>query len=90
GYQVYNYLRPPFIVIMSPEDNMVSTEREIEIHGKTERGILVKINNEVVQGDEHEFRYRYFLTPGVNILEIEAERRFGKKLHIRRIVMYNP
>ncbi|MBI5420813.1 MAG: hypothetical protein HZA35_00660 [Parcubacteria group bacterium] len=90
GYQAYNYFRLPSLVILSPEDNAIRMEREIEIRGKTEQGVLVKINNEAVQIDRNEFQYRYFLTPGVNILDIVAERRFGKKLHIRRIVMYNP
>jgi len=90
GYQAYNYFRFPFLMVSSPKDNTISTENEIEVVGKTESGVFVKINNEAVQTSGNEFQYRYFLTPGVNILDIVAEKRFGKKLHIRRMVMYNP
>jgi|GEM_PF-6258698 len=90
GYQAYNYFRFPFLVVLSPKDNTISVGNEVEVVGKTEPGVLVKINNEIVGVSENEFQYRYFLAPGVNILDIVAERRFGKKLHIRRTVMYNP
>lgn len=90
GYQAYNYFRLPFLSITAPTDNMVSTEHQIGIRGRTEGGVLVKVNNEVIQVTDNEFNHMYFLTPGVNILDIVAERRFGKKLHIQRMVMYNP
>ncbi len=90
GYQAYNYFRPPFLSIISPTDNMISTEHQIGIRGRTEEGVLVKVNNEVIQVTNNEFNHAYFLTPGVNILDMVAERRFGKKLHIQRMVMYNP
>ncbi len=91
GYQAYNYFRSPFLFLSFPEDNMISNGNQIEVRGVTEVGVSLKINGEAVEkNDKQEFISHYFLIPGVNILDVVAERRFGKKLHIRRTIMYNP
>lgn len=90
GYQAYNFFRPPFLVITQPSDDFVSNEGRVDVRGRTEQGVRVVINGEDVEKDENEFSYSYFLTPGVNTLDIVAERRFGGQLRIRKTVMYNP
>ncbi|MDE1970192.1 MAG: helix-turn-helix domain-containing protein [Patescibacteria group bacterium] len=90
GYQAYNYFRYPFLSISFPEDSYLSSSSQIVVVGKTEAGVLVAINGVHVNVVGTSFSYPYTLAPGVNVLTITAQKRFGKQLHLERLVMYNP
>lgn len=67
-------ITPPTLEITSPSSGIEVLEKIIEIKGKTEPGITVKIKDVSVLSDPQtgEFKISYSLEEGTNILEVKA------------------
>lgn len=72
-YKVFYKAEKPRLEIIRPENNSIVKEEEIKIEGKTEKEVLVKINeNPVVVNANNEFIYPLKLQPGENKISIKA------------------
>ena len=72
-YNVTFIDEPPKLEIEAPADNAKVSNPEIEIKGKTDPGVTVKLNNlPLVVGVDGNFRTSYRLKDGENKLEIIA------------------
>lgn len=72
-YKVFYKAEKPRLEIIKPENNSIVKEEEIKIEGKTEKEVLVKINdNPVVVNANNEFIYPLKLQPGENKISIKA------------------
>ncbi|MDI6861715.1 MAG: stalk domain-containing protein [Caldisericia bacterium] len=74
-------ITPPQLEIISPLSNTEVLEKIIEIKGKTEPGITVKVKDISTQSDQQtgEFKISYSLEDGLNKIEVKAIDRAGNE-----------
>lgn len=74
-------ITPPPLEIISPLSNIEVLEKIIEIKGKTEPGITIKVKDIISQSDQQtgEFKVSYPLEDGLNKIEIKAIDKAGNE-----------
>lgn len=79
GLQYRRLNRPPSLVIDQPKNEIIVTERKVDVFGRTDTDATVTINGTttLVRGDG-KFFDQVTLEPGVNTITIMATSRFGK------------
>lgn len=78
---------PPFLDLETPEENLVTAERRIDVLGKTDPDATVAINGvSVLVRSDGKFFDQVSLDPGVNKIEVTASSRYGKTMTIVREV----
>lgn len=89
GYQFNQYLSPPGIEIVSPEENVFRNRQKVTVIGKTEPESTVRIYNEELFPDNNGFfRYEFPLKKGLNTLQIEVTGPNGKKtVHVEEFML---
>ena len=88
SYQLFQYLKPPTIQILSPTSNTFKRELTIKIIGKTEKEAEVTIMGErVYQDKEGMFEYIMPLKQKENTLLIEVIGANGKKTILEKKFM---
>lgn len=76
---INNILKPPSLMIFSPQDGIITNESSIEIIGKTEKETKININKENIKINEQGvFDQPIILSPGINTIIITAESKHGK------------
>jgi len=76
GWEVKNFIEPPYLQIIEPENNSITTESKTTIIGKTEPEVSLWINNQSVLADpEGNFTQEVELTNGLNSFEISAKKK---------------
>lgn len=84
-YQLFQYLRPPIIHIITPVSSTFKRQQTVKIIGKTEREAVVTIMGErVYQNKEGVFEYIMPLKDKENKLSIEVVGANGKKTILQR------
>ncbi|MBP9691112.1 helix-turn-helix domain-containing protein [Candidatus Woesebacteria bacterium] len=79
-YQFKQFLSPPEITIISPQERVFRNVSKIRVIGKTIRESTVLIYNEELFPDENgEFSYEFPLKKGLNTLQIQVTGPNGKK-----------
>ncbi len=87
GYQM---MRPPKLLIVSPQNNSLSAIDTIEVVGRAEGKAQVTINGEyVVKSEDGVFREVVGLQEGVNIIAVSAAKRFGRSRNENRTVIFS-
>jgi transcriptional regulator with XRE-family HTH domain len=90
-WELVQFLSPPELVILSPERDMIVSERDIEVVGKTAPEAIVEINGQAirVEPDGH-FHEQVFLNEGLNTLRVSTRsKRSQDRVEIRH-VLYDP
>lgn len=84
-----NLFAPPKIIIYSPPENYITTEKIITVKGRvSHHEAIVMINNQVVGlNDKNIFEEKISLLPGVNTLKISARKKFGSERTIFRQII---
>jgi hypothetical protein len=83
-------IKPPKLEIIQPPTDISTTEKTIEIIGKTESTAFVSINDQKIYIDkEGNFKAELNLSEGLNTIKIESKNRFNKINTITRRVVYN-
>jgi len=78
-HQINSFNSKPYLFIESPTGDMVVSEKNIIVSGKTEKDATLEINGqEVSVGEDGYFRQELVLSSGRNLLVVEAKNRFGK------------
>ena len=91
GWQLISIIEPPEIVLLSPVNDILTHEAEIEVLGLVEGEASVYINGEpIVVNDDFTFETTVDLEQGLNDLVIEAERRYSRRAIIERSVVFDP
>lgn len=86
SYQLFQFLRPPVVQIISPQTSMFKREKTINIIGKTDKEAVITIMGErVYQNKEGVFEYIMPLKQKINPLSIEVIGANGKKTIFERI-----
>ena len=89
GYQVYQFTKPPLLVIDTPKNLSAKTNKDSTIvRGRTAEDAEVSINGISVNADENgRFERGIYLANGKNELLIEAVNQQGKRSHETAIII---
>lgn len=89
GYRRIN--QPPTLAVDTPKEQQVSTERKIDVLGRTDIDATVAVNGtSVLVRSDGKFFEQVTLEPGVNTITISTTSRFGKSATVTRKVTYQP
>ena len=79
---------PPELKIIYPEDNLLTSERSIEIIGESENEAEIKINGELVLNNQDgNFSQIINLKSGINNITISAKKKYSKEQIIIKQVL---
>lgn len=82
----YALINPPLFVD-SPKDGLVTSDKDIQVYGRTDANAVITINGETVSvEDDGTFSKTLSLFPGDTIIEISAKHRLGKEANVKRRV----
>lgn len=91
GLQYRQITQPPTLSVDSPKEGLVSSEKKIEVIGKTDPDATVVVNNvSVLVRSDGRFYDVFVLEVGVNRITVVATSRFGKITTVTREVGYKP
>jgi len=86
SFQMYQYIKPPKIEILSPSTFVYKREKTVTVVGKTEKEAMVTILGErVYQDKEGIFKYVLPLKQKNTVLSIEVVGANGKKTQLDKI-----
>lgn len=87
--QYQGYAGVPPLLIESPENNLVTTTKEIWIKGISYKNTFVYVNGKEAKTTETgSFRFPVVLDDGVNTIIVKASNRLGKETEIKLSVIY--
>lgn len=93
GYLVfagYRMVRPPNLLIVSPQNNALSVVDTIQVVGRTEESARILINGEEVsKGEGGVFHQVVGLHDGVNVITVLASKKFGNAHSETRTVIFS-
>lgn len=85
SYQMYQYLKPPTVTILSPKESTFKRQPTVKVVGKTENEAVITIMGErVYQNKDGIFEYIFPLKNKTNTLLIEVVGANGKKASLHR------
>lgn len=88
GYRLEKITAPPELVINTPEQNIITEEKKINISGMTEAETNIMINGELALSDnEGKFSKEINLRSGMNVITIVAKKKHGKENIITRQIL---
>lgn len=95
GYFVWQFtllVRPPEIVLFTPADGLATDSALLDVRGEITRGeVTLMINgDEVVVNADHTFSTTIDLVSGLNVITVEAKRRYSRSATIYRRVVFEP
>jgi len=91
GWQIFLITDAPTLTVFSPADEMLTKEAIIVVEGHVDDESTIYVNGkQVVLYDDKTFLTEVDLERGLNIITIEAERRYSRTAHIERSVVFNP
>lgn len=87
GLQYRNLQLPPSLTIDSPKEKLITTEKRIDVLGKTDPDATVTINgvSAIVRSDGRFFD-QVTLVSGINKITVSVTSRYGKSLTVIREV----
>lgn len=89
AYSVHSILRPPRLIVHTPQDSQVFDERQVTLEGETEPEVELTVNQEsVLIESDGTFRETLNLPEGVSILRVAAKKRHSKaqELYLRVVI----
>lgn len=90
GFQIHSIVSPPEIIIISPLDNALTHTSRIQIEGIADIDATVYVNGkQVVVDKDSTFTTEIYLEKGLNIVQIEAERRYSNRSYTERRVVFD-
>lgn len=88
GFRMNKIVSPPFLIVSSPEENLIIKEKTVEVSGVTEMEAQLFINGEMVLSDARGIFYKKVdLKNGVNVIIITAKKKYGRARTIQRQVL---
>ncbi|MFH1711981.1 MAG: helix-turn-helix domain-containing protein [Patescibacteria group bacterium] len=91
GWQIQAIVSPPEVVLLSPVDASMTKKAMVEVEGVVEGEATVYVNGEqIVVNQDQSFETLVDLEKGLNVIMIEAERRYSRRAVIERRVVFDP
>ena len=86
-FQARGYLLGPQVSLENPKQGEILKDKLLIIKGRAVDVSKIYLNGRQIFTDEGgNFSEQYLLAPGVNVIRIDAEDKFGKKASIERMV----
>lgn len=87
-FQIKEIVEPPKLIIYSPAEGFVTTEKNILLKGETNPEVQVLVNGLLIPVNERGvFDEKIDLKTGINTFVIEANKKHGKKVELNRHVI---
>lgn len=85
-----SFVSAPRLIILEPSDQAIIDRAELVIHGETDQGARVLINDQpAFVGTKGDFIEKLLLQPGLNTIVVSTANRFGKErvetLHVEAV-----
>lgn len=91
GFSVHQILKPPKLVVYSPQDSEVYNNRSIVLTGETEPEVELTVNQEgVLIETDGTFNETLNLPEGVSILRVAAKKKHSKEQEVYIKVVIEP
>jgi hypothetical protein len=91
GLELKRMVAPPTIVLSSPQDGLVTTDRTVAVEGRTEREITVLVNGKPISPDlKGEFRDSLELQDGTNVITVTGQKKHSQEVTLTRRVLVLP
>ncbi len=88
-FLAYGALQPPHLTVSNPPDNYESRGHSTVVEGAVPEGSDVSINGQrVLKRNDGTFRQEVILSPGVNIINVSAAKKYSKETVVTRKVLY--
>lgn len=88
GFQYFKFLSPPKLEVFEPKDNVIITNREVLVYGKTDPDSVVMVNNQpILINDKGEFSAKIEIFEGSKEINVVAKARSGKETIISRRII---
>lgn len=81
------FVRKPKIVLDSPAENEIIKGEKVEVSGRTDPLVILRINGQEVKLINGKFSQEIAVNPGAVTISISATNKFGKKQELERTVM---
>ncbi len=89
GWQISAIMAPPEISIFEPRDGLSTTQARVTVNGQAEEQVELWINGvQVILDANGYFSTVVDLERGLNIIKIEASKRYSKTAEIYRTVVF--
>lgn len=90
GWEVNKIISAPALLVISPQDNFVTDNSQVQLVGETEKEVKLLINNRPLLSDRAgKFSLTLDLQKGLNIIKISAQKKYSKEQVIYRKVIVN-
>ena len=88
SYQLYGIVKPPILVLSSPETDMVTVEHTLYVSGYTEKEAKIFVNDQAIAVDHNgQFAEAVDLQDGLNVLEISAQRKHSRNNRVVKHIL---
>jgi cytoskeletal protein RodZ len=89
GIQYRRLQLPPTLVIESPKNGIIVSDKRVDIIGETDPDATVTVNGVgVIVHPDGKFFDQISLTPGLNTITVVATSRFGKNITLAKTIMF--
>ncbi|MBU0531536.1 MAG: helix-turn-helix domain-containing protein [Candidatus Uhrbacteria bacterium] len=89
GWQIRSIMAPPDISIYEPIDGLATNEARVKVSGQAEEQVELWINGvQVILDVDGNFSTVVDLERGLNIIKIEASKRYSKTAELYRTVVF--
>lgn len=89
-FQAQKLIAGPAIAFISPSEPTVVNESVLEVRGTAERIAFLELDGKQIYIDETGiFEEKLILSPGVNIIKLEAQDRFGRDVSRQLHIFYD-
>ena len=90
-WQLNQLLAPPKVTVLTPQDQLLTDEAEVIVSGFIESEASVFINGVfVVVNEDLTFSSTVHLQEGMNVISVEAMRRYSRTAQLQRVVVFDP
>ncbi len=91
GVQLTKMITPPTIVLSSPAEGLVTTDRTVAVEGTTESEVALVINGKTISPDESgRFKDSLDLQEGLNVITIVGTKKHSKSMTVTRRIIALP
>lgn len=91
GVQLTKIVTPPTIVLSSPAEGLVTTNRTVSVEGTTESEVALVINGKSISPDETgRFKDSLDLQEGLNVITIVGTKKHSKSMTVTRRIIALP
>lgn len=91
AFEIKKIIAPPQISLTSPQDGLVTSERNLVIEGRTEPEVDLRVNGKQVSLDAGgNFRDTLDLQEGLNVITVVGAKKHSKEMSVTRRIIVDP